>query len=56
MEIEVELQHQKRKSDNIEGNDGEKKQRLDIETISLSKIMAQYLGLVGSAKQPHWIQ
>uniref|UniRef100_A0A7N2LFD6 Uncharacterized protein n=1 Tax=Quercus lobata TaxID=97700 RepID=A0A7N2LFD6_QUELO len=26
MEIEVELQHQKRKSDNIEGSDGEKKQ------------------------------
>ena len=44
MEIEVELQHQKRKFDTIEGSDGEKKQRLYIETIALSKLMAQHLG------------
>ena len=35
---------------------GEKKQRLDIETIALSKLMAQHLGLAGSAKQPRWVQ
>ena len=50
MEIEVELQYQKRKSDTIEGSEGGKKQRLDIETIALSKLMAQHLGSAGFVK------
>lgn len=50
MEIEVELQSQKRKSNTIEGSEGGKKQRLDIETIALSKLMAQHLGSAGFVK------
>nr|POE56159.1 hypothetical protein CFP56_68554 [Quercus suber] len=55
-EIEEELRYQKRKSDTIGGSEGRKKQRLDIETTALRKLMAQHLGSAGFAKQPRRVQ